>query len=143
MKAALLREFAGPIAIEEVETPRPSPGEVLVKVQACGVCHSDLHLALGDWDMLRPITKLPLIGGHEIAGVVASVGDSVTGFEIGDRVGVPWLHWTCGECEYCLAGRGDAVRQAEDYGMHGGWRVRGVCEGPGIARREAAFFIES
>ena len=72
MKAALLREFAGPIAIEEVETPVPGPGEVLVKVQACGVCHSDLHLALGDWDMLRPITKMPLIGGHEIAGVVAS-----------------------------------------------------------------------
>jgi propanol-preferring alcohol dehydrogenase len=105
MRAALLREFAGPIAMEEVETPSPGPGEVLVKVQACGVCHSDLHLALGDWDMLRPITKLPLIGGHEIAGVVASVAEGVTGFEIGDRVGVPWLHWTCGECEYCLAGR--------------------------------------
>ncbi|HEV1284160.1 MAG TPA: zinc-dependent alcohol dehydrogenase [Bryobacteraceae bacterium] len=105
MKAALLREFAGPIAIEDVETPVPGPGEVLVKVQACGVCHSDLHLALGDWDMLRPITKLPLIGGHEIAGVVASLGEGVSGFKIGDRVGVPWLHWTCGECEYCLAGR--------------------------------------
>jgi propanol-preferring alcohol dehydrogenase len=105
MKAALLREFAGPIAIEEVETPVPGPGEVLVKVQACGVCHSDLHLALGDWDMLRGITKMPLIGGHEIAGVVSAVGEGVTDLAIGDRVGVPWLHWTCGECEYCLAGR--------------------------------------
>lgn len=105
MRAALLREFAGPIAMEEVETPAPGAGEVLVKVQACGVCHSDLHLAMGDWDMLRPITKLPLIGGHEIAGVVASLGEGVNGFEIGDRVGVPWLHWTCGECEYCRAGR--------------------------------------
>jgi propanol-preferring alcohol dehydrogenase len=105
MKAALLREFAGPIAIEEVETPAPGPGEVLVKVQACGVCHSDLHLALGDWDMLRPITKMPLIGGHEIAGVVASIGEGVTDLKVGDRVGVPWLHWTCGECEYCLSGR--------------------------------------
>jgi propanol-preferring alcohol dehydrogenase len=105
MKAALLREFAGPIAIEEVETPKPGPGEVLIKVQACGVCHSDLHLAQGDWDMLRGITKLPLIGGHEIAGVVSSVGEGVTDLKIGDRVGVPWLHWTCGECEYCCAGR--------------------------------------
>jgi propanol-preferring alcohol dehydrogenase len=105
MKAALLREFGRPIAVEEVETPAPAPGEVLVKVQACGVCHSDLHLALGDWDMLRPITKLPLIGGHEIAGVVSSLGEGVTDLNVGDRVGVPWLHWTCGECEYCRAGR--------------------------------------
>jgi propanol-preferring alcohol dehydrogenase len=105
MRAALLREFAGPIAIEEVETPVPGPGDVLVKVQACGVCHSDLHLAQGDWDMLRGITKMPLIGGHEIAGIVESVGEGVTDPKVGDRVGVPWLHWTCGECEYCLAGR--------------------------------------
>jgi propanol-preferring alcohol dehydrogenase len=69
------------------------------------VCHSDLHLAEGDWDMLRPITKMPLIGGHEIAGVVASLGEGVTDLKVGDRVGVPWLHWTCGECEYCRAGR--------------------------------------
>jgi propanol-preferring alcohol dehydrogenase len=86
MKAALLREFAGPIAIEEVETPTPGPGEVLVKVEACGVCHSDLHLAQGDWDMLRGITKLPLIGGHEIAsgcpgciGVAASANTVARG----------------------------------------------------------------
>ncbi len=105
MRAAVLREFAGPIAIEEVEKPSPGPGEVVVKVAACGVCHSDLHLALGDWDMLRPITKMPLIGGHEIAGEVASVGEGVTEVKVGDRVGVPWLHWTCGECEYCRAGR--------------------------------------
>lgn len=105
MKAALLREFAGPIAIEEVETPIPGAGEVLVKVQACGVCHSDLHLAQGDWDMLRGITKMPLIGGHEIAGTVSSLGEGVIDLKIGDRVGVPWLHWTCGECEYCRAGR--------------------------------------
>ena len=105
MKAAVLREFAGPIAIEEVDTPSPGAGEVLIKVSACGVCHSDLHLAQGDWDMLRPITKLPLIGGHEIAGEVAALGEGVSDFKIGDRVGVPWLYWTCGECEYCRAGR--------------------------------------
>ncbi len=105
MRAAVLREFGGPIAIEEVPTPEPGQGEVLIKVTACGVCHSDLHLAGGDWDMLRPITKMPLIGGHEIAGVVASLGEGVTELKIGDRVGVPWLHWTCGDCEYCLSGR--------------------------------------
>jgi alcohol dehydrogenase, propanol-preferring len=105
MRAAVLREFAGPIAIEEVETPVPGPGEALVKVEACGVCHSDLHLAQGDWDMLRGITKMPQIGGHEIAGVVSAVGEGVTDLKIGDRVGVPWLHWTCGECEFCRAGR--------------------------------------
>jgi propanol-preferring alcohol dehydrogenase len=105
MRAAVLREFGGPIAVEEVQMPVPGAGEVLVKVEACGVCHSDLHLALGDWDMLRPITKMPLIGGHEIAGVVASLGEGVTEVSVGDRVGVPWLHWTCGACEYCRAGR--------------------------------------
>ena len=84
MRAAVLREFAGPIVIEEVETPVPGPGEVLVKVEACGVCHSDLHLAGGDWDMLRGITKMPLIGGHEIPGVVASVGEGVTELKIGE-----------------------------------------------------------
>jgi propanol-preferring alcohol dehydrogenase len=105
MKAAVLREFGGPIVIEDVDTPVAGAGEVLIKVEACGVCHSDLHLAGGDWDMLRGITKMPLIGGHEIAGVVAALGEGVTDLHIGDRVGVPWLHWTCGECEYCLAGR--------------------------------------
>jgi propanol-preferring alcohol dehydrogenase len=105
MRAAVLREFGGPIAIEEVAMPVAGPGEVVVKVEACGVCHSDLHLAQGDWDMLRGITKMPLIGGHEIAGVVSEVGDGVTDLKVGDRVGVPWLHWTCGECEYCKAGR--------------------------------------
>lgn len=105
MKAAVLRELGGPIRIEEVDTPVPGSGEVLVKVEACGVCHSDLHLAEGGWDMLRGITKVPLIGGHEIAGVVAALGEGVTELKIGDRVGVPWLHWTCGQCEYCRSGR--------------------------------------
>jgi propanol-preferring alcohol dehydrogenase len=105
MKAAVLRELGGPIVIEEVERPRPEAGEVLIRVEACGVCHSDLHLALGDWEMLRGITKLPLIGGHEIVGRVVEIGDEAQGVQIGDRVGVPWLHWTCGECEYCRAGR--------------------------------------
>lgn len=105
MKAAVLRDFTQPIAIEEIPTPEPGEGEVLIRVRACGVCHSDLHLAEGDWEQLKPITKLPLILGHEVAGVVDKLGPGVTELAVGDRVGVPWLHWTCGECEYCREGR--------------------------------------
>jgi propanol-preferring alcohol dehydrogenase len=105
MKAAILREIGKPITIEEVATPSPGAGEVLIRTEACGVCHSDLHLADGDWDLLRPITKVPLILGHEVAGTVAALGEGVTQLKIGDRVGVPWIYWTCGECEFCREGR--------------------------------------
>ncbi len=105
MKAAILYNFAEPITIEEVPTPIPEADEVLVKVIASGVCHSDLHLATGDWELLKPATKLPLILGHEIAGTIAAIGENVEGFAIGDRVGVPWLHYSCGACEYCQSGR--------------------------------------
>ncbi|MGH9752499.1 MAG: alcohol dehydrogenase catalytic domain-containing protein [Blastocatellia bacterium] len=105
MKAAVLHSFAEPLRIEDVPMPTPGSGEVLIKVAACGVCHSDLHLAMGEWDMLKPITKLPLVLGHEAAGTIEAIGEGVTEFKIGDRVGVPWLHWTCGECEFCSMGR--------------------------------------
>jgi propanol-preferring alcohol dehydrogenase len=105
MKAAVLREIGAPLETAEVPTPEPGPGEVLIRVLACGVCHSDLHLANGDWDMLRPITKVPLILGHEVIGTVAQLGADVTTHKIGDRVGVPWLHSSCGECEFCQEGR--------------------------------------
>jgi propanol-preferring alcohol dehydrogenase len=105
MKAAILRELAQPLVIEELPTPEPEAGEVLIKVHACGVCHSDLHLARGEWEQLKPITKLPLVLGHEVAGVVAAVGGGVVDLKIGDRVGVPWLYYTCGECEFCQAGQ--------------------------------------
>jgi alcohol dehydrogenase, propanol-preferring len=105
MKAAMLREIGKPLTIEEVPTPAPGPGQVLIRTEACGVCHSDLHLADGDWDLLRPVTKVPLILGHEVAGTVAAVGDGVTEVKVGDRVGVPWIHWTCGECEFCKEGK--------------------------------------
>jgi alcohol dehydrogenase, propanol-preferring len=105
MKAAVLKEIGKPLVIEEVATPEPGPGQVLIKVEACGVCHSDLHLADGDWDLLKPITKVPLILGHEVAGTVAALGEGVTELRVGDRVGVPWIYWTCGECEFCKEGR--------------------------------------
>jgi alcohol dehydrogenase, propanol-preferring len=104
MKAAILREFKAPLSIEEVDRPKPEAHDVLIEVEACGVCHSDLHVADADWPQLVPITKRPLILGHEIAGRVAEKGASVTHLQIGDRVGVPWVHWTCGECEFCREG---------------------------------------
>ena len=105
MKAAMLHAIATPLVIEEVPTPAPGPGQVLIRTEACGVCHSDLHLAEGDWDLLRPVTKIPLILGHEVAGTVSALGEGVSGVKVGDRVGVPWIHWTCGECEFCKEGR--------------------------------------
>lgn len=91
--------------MEEMPRPQPGPGELLLRVRACGVCHSDLHVAEGDWEALRKITRLPVIPGHEIAGVVEAAGEGVTSFQPGDRAGLPWLYSTCGECEYCLGGR--------------------------------------
>jgi len=104
MKAAILRELKGPLIIEEAVQPKPSAHDVLIEVEACGVCHSDLHVADGDWPQIASITKKPVILGHEIAGRVVEKGASVKHLEVGDRVGVPWVHWTCGECEFCREG---------------------------------------
>ncbi len=104
MKAAILNEFKKQLSIEEVARPTPGAHEVLIEVQACGVCHSDLHVANGDWPQIVPITKKPLILGHEITGRVVEKGASVNQLELGERVGVPWVHWTCGECEFCREG---------------------------------------
>jgi alcohol dehydrogenase, propanol-preferring len=104
MKAAVLHDFKEPLVFEEVPRPQLEPSDVLIKVEACGVCHSDLHVADGDWSQLAAIVKKPLILGHEIAGRVVEKGGNVHDLQIGDRVGVPWVHWTCGECELCLAG---------------------------------------
>ena len=104
MKAAVLHEFKTPLIIEDVEQPQPAADEVLIEVEACGVCHSDLHIGDGDWPQLVPITKKPLILGHEIAGRVVEKGDSVVHLDVGDLVGVPWVYWTCGECDFCREG---------------------------------------
>jgi len=104
MKAAVLHEFKKPLVFEEVPRPQLEPGDVLIKVEACGVCHSDLHVADGDWSQLAGIVKRPLILGHEIAGRVIEKGEGVRDLQIGDRVGIPWVHWTCGECEFCREG---------------------------------------
>ncbi len=104
MKAAVLREFKQPVVIEDVERPQPGTDEVLVRVEACGVCHSDVHVADGDWPQFNKIVKKPLILGHEIAGQVAEKGAAVKDLGLGDRVGIPWLHWSCGQCDFCRGG---------------------------------------
>jgi alcohol dehydrogenase, propanol-preferring len=104
MKAAVLHEFKQPLVMEDVERPEPGPSDVLIRVEACGVCHSDVHVADGDWPQFAKIVKKPLILGHEIAGRVVAKGAAVSDVSAGDHVGVPWLHWTCGECDFCRAG---------------------------------------
>jgi len=104
MQAAVLHDFKQRLSVEEVARPHPDANEVLIQVEACGVCHSDLHVADGDWKQFAGIVKKPLVLGHEIAGRVVETGPSVQELQIGDRVGVPWIHWTCGECEFCLEG---------------------------------------
>jgi alcohol dehydrogenase, propanol-preferring len=101
MKAAVVRTFGNPLAIEEVAVPVPGPGEVLVKIMASGVCHTDLHAADGDWPV-KP--KLPFIPGHEGTGIVAALGAGVTSLKEGDPVGIAWLHDACGACEHCMTG---------------------------------------
>jgi propanol-preferring alcohol dehydrogenase len=113
MKAAVLRRIGAPLAIETIDIPEPRPGEVLVKVAACGVCHSDLHAVEGDW---TPLPTLPLIPGHEVTGHVAAVGGDVTAFKPGDRIGVPWMYSACGNCEFCLSGMETICRSGEATG---------------------------
>jgi propanol-preferring alcohol dehydrogenase len=101
MKAAVVRAFGKPLAIEEVDVPRPGAREVLVRIEACGVCHTDLHAAEGDWPA-KP--NLPFIPGHEGVGHVIAAGPDVAHVKEGDRVGIPWLYSACGHCEHCLGG---------------------------------------
>jgi alcohol dehydrogenase, propanol-preferring len=120
MKAAVVHEFGKPLAIEDVEVPRPGAGEVLVKIRACGVCHTDLHAAEGDWPV-KP--KPPFIPGHEGVGHVVAVGAGVHHVKEGDRVGIPWLHTACGHCEHCLAGWETLCEQQQNtgYSVNGGF----------------------
>lgn len=120
MKAAVVHAFHQPLVIEEVPVPEPGPGQIVVKVEASGVCHTDLHAAEGDWPV-KP--KLPLIPGHEAVGYVAAVGSGVKNVKEGDRVGVPWLHTACGHCEYCLDGWETLCTQQKNtgYSVDGGY----------------------
>lgn len=120
MKAAVVHAFREPLVLEDVPIPEVRPGQILVKMAACGVCHTDLHAADGDWPV-KP--RLPFIPGHEGVGTVAAVGAGVKHIREGDRVGVPWLHTACGHCEHCLTGWETLCdhQQMTGYTVNGGF----------------------
>lgn len=120
MKAAVVHQFGQPLAIEDVPVPEVPDGQVLVKIVASGVCHTDLHAASGDWPV-KP--SLPFIPGHEGVGHVAKVGRGVKLLKEGDRVGVPWLHTACGHCEHCITGWETLCdeQQMTGYTVNGGY----------------------
>jgi alcohol dehydrogenase, propanol-preferring len=116
---ALTRVASGRVDAIDIETPQPAPGQVLVRVLACGVCRTDLHVVDGD----LPDPAIPIVPGHEIVGRVEAVGAAVSTHSIGDRVGIPWLGWACGVCEYCRSDRENLCPRAKytGYQIHGGY----------------------
>jgi propanol-preferring alcohol dehydrogenase len=120
MRAAVVHQFGKPLTMDEVAIPRPAHGEIVVKIAASGVCHTDLHAAEGDWPV-KP--HLPFIPGHEGVGFVSDVGGGVSRVKEGDRVGVPWLHSACGYCEYCVTGWETLCERQTNtgYSVNGGY----------------------
>jgi propanol-preferring alcohol dehydrogenase len=118
-RAMRMHAARAPLRLEAVAIPTPGVGQVLLRVHACAVCRTDLHVV--DADLTEP--KLPLVPGHEIIGTVAALGSEVDRFDIGDRVGVPWLGWTCGVCAFCRSGRENLCDQARftGYQIDGGY----------------------
>ena len=114
MRAMVLHKPRRPLELRDIRRPEPGLGEILLAVHACGVCRTDLHVADGD----LPNPKLPLVPGHEIVGTVAGLGADVRGWALGERAGVPWLGWTCGECRYCRTGRENLCQRARFTGYH-------------------------
>lgn len=114
MRAAVLVRPGHPLVVEERPVPSPGPGEVRVRVRACAVCRTDLHIADGE----LPEPELPLVLGHQVVGVVAGRGPGVEHLREGQRVGVPWLGWTCGQCGYCRRGLENLCRRAQFTGYH-------------------------
>ena len=126
MRAMLFERRREPLRPVELPDPEPGPGQVLVEVATCGVCRTDLHIVDGDLD--RP--KLPLVPGHQIVGAVAAVGEGAERFAPGDRIGVPWLGWTCGQCRYCTSGRENLCDLARftGYDVDGGYAELAVAD---------------
>jgi propanol-preferring alcohol dehydrogenase len=119
MRAMLFEKAGQPLRKADLPLPKPGSGQLLIRVRACAVCRTDLHVV--DGELTQP--KLPLIPGHEIVGVVEEKGEGAERFEIGDRVGIPWLGWTCGECSYCQSGQENLCDQARftGYTLDGGY----------------------
>jgi propanol-preferring alcohol dehydrogenase len=127
MRAMRLHEIGQPLTTDEISVPQIGNGQLLVKVSACAVCRTDLHVVDGE----LPEPKLPLVPGHEIVGRVEEIGKGVENFQAGDRVGIPWLGWTCGECEYCVSGRENLCERARftGYTIDGGYAEFTVADG--------------
>jgi propanol-preferring alcohol dehydrogenase len=142
MRAAVVHELGKPLSIEEVPVPEPGDNEVLVKIVASGVCHTDIHAAEGDWPV-KP--KLPLIPGHEGVGYVAAVGRGVRHLKEGDKVGIPWLHDACGCCEHCITGWETLCPDQHNtgYGVDGGYAEYAIASAPYAGRLpEDADFVK-
>jgi propanol-preferring alcohol dehydrogenase len=118
MKAMILRQFKSieknALKLAEIPIPQPDPGEILVKIKVCGVCHTDLHTVEGE----LPEVKLPVIPGHQVVGIVAGGGERARRFKKGERVGVAWLHSACGKCAFCLSGRENLCENGRFTGYH-------------------------
>jgi propanol-preferring alcohol dehydrogenase len=147
MHAAVVEQFGKPLVFRDFDIPSPGPGEILVKTEACGVCHTDLHAARGDWPV-KPVP--PFIPGHEGIGRVVALGAGVTIVKEGDRVGVPWLYSACGHCEYCLTAWETVCAKAEfgGYTKNGGFAEYIIADPnyvahipSGLSAREAAPLI--
>ena len=142
MKAAVVAAFGKPLEIREVPVPTPGPGQLLVKIAACGVCHTDLHAAEGDWPV-KP--QPPFIPGHEGVGHVVAVGAGVTHIKEGDRVGIPWLHSACGHCEHCLGGWETLCHAQSNtgYSVNGGFAEYALAEAEYVGHLPASVgFVE-
>ncbi len=120
MRAARVLGFDRPLSLEEIVLPEPGPEEVLVRIEASGLCHTDIHAAHGDWPV-KP--SPPFTPGHEGVGIVVQAGAAVTEVSPGDRVAIPWLGWACGTCDYCISGRETLCLQQRNtgYGIDGGF----------------------
>lgn len=142
MKAAVVREFKQPLVIEDVPVPTPHAGQILVRITASGVCHTDLHAADGDWPV-KP--RPPFIPGHEGVGHVAAVGPGVSHVKEGDRVGVPWLYTACGHCRHCLGGWETLCEKQQNtgYSVNGGFAEYVVADPNYVGRLPAnVSFVE-
>lgn len=133
MQAAVVHGFDQPLRVEEVAVPEPGHGQVLVKIETSGLCHTDMHAARGEWPV-KP--NLPFIPGHEGVGLVAQVGPGVTTLSEGDRVAVPWLGWACGACELCASGWETLCQRARytGYSVNGGFADYVLAEAAFIGR---------
>ena len=150
MRAMVTQKRGQRLGLMEVPEPRPAPGQVLVRVAACAVCRTDLHVLDGE----LPEPKLPLILGHEIVGRVVWLGPEVTGLEAGQRVGIPWIAWTCDACAFCRGGQENLCERAQFTGYtcensnipafpyRDLWHERTLCSVANLTRRDGEEFLQ-